>query len=214
MAVTNQRLIDQYARIHEAQEYGQSAHNYVLLVQVCLLDLKPRSVLEYGCGQSNLYEKLQWDDGEWFRYDPAIPAYSTVPVDRVDFVVNTDVMEHIPEEDVPDVLAHIRSLSDKVFFYIATRPATQLLPNGENAHCTVWSSERWLSEIRKHFPDSQLAFSRASHSCIIVTWASPVGQVLRGIEGLRQDSLRYTAGLLLSRVTRTLRRAQNALSGG
>ena len=70
---------------------------------------------------------------------------------RADVVINTDVMEHIPAEDINEVLGHIKSLSNNVFFNISTRPANQKLPNGENAHCTVWSDEKWLR--KKFFPD-------------------------------------------------------------
>jgi hypothetical protein len=91
-------------------------------------------------------------------------------------------MEHIPENDVPEVLRHIRSFTDKVFFNIATRPAREILPNGDDAHCTVWNADRWVCEIQKHFSHAAVVHSRDSHSCIITTWESPVRRVILEIE--------------------------------
>lgn len=186
MPLISQRLVSQYAELHATKAYGASGSEFSLQLQVCFLDLKPRKVLEYGCGQSKLNEILSSEGTEWIRYDPAIPEHSTLSVNRADLVINTDVMEHIPAEDINEVLGHIKSLSNNVFFNISTRPANQKLPNGENAHCTVWSDEKWLRKIQEHFPAAQKVFSRQGDSCIIITWNSMVGQVIAAIEYLKQ----------------------------
>ena len=54
-----------------------------------------------------LEQSLDLDGAIWVRYDPAIPELSTIPIERADFIVNTDVLEHIPEQDIGDVLEHI-----------------------------------------------------------------------------------------------------------
>lgn len=186
MPLISNKLVSQYAQLHETKTYGVSSHEFLLQLQICLLDLKPDTVLEYGCGQSKLCEMLALEEIEWIRYDPAIPEYSKITIDRSDFVVNTDVMEHIPEEDVNEVLEHIKSLTDNVFFNISTRPANQVLPNGENAHCTVWPDEKWLQKISQHFPSAQIVYSRIGDSCIIITWSSTIGKVISAIEYLKQ----------------------------
>jgi hypothetical protein len=62
-------------------------------------------------------------------------------------------MEHIPEEQIPEVFEYIFSHADKfVFLGISTKLAKALLPNGENAHCTVKPIEWWTSMVEKHAP--------------------------------------------------------------
>jgi len=83
-----------------------------------------------------------------FLYDPYRPEYAERPPFNFDLVICTDVMEHIPEEDVQDVLDDIFDHADKgVFLTIAQFPAKKTLPNGENAHCTLESSEWWNERI-------------------------------------------------------------------
>ena len=73
----------------------------------------------------------------FYGYDPAIPEKSVLPVKHADLVINTDVLEHIPEEQLPDIVKQIGAISDKVVFVLHHALAINYLPNGENAHCTV-----------------------------------------------------------------------------
>lgn len=64
----------------------------------------------------------------------------------------TDVMEHIPTEDVPLVLSNILSAAQHVFFAICTAndfhgPA--LLGQGEHLHLTVKPMDWWQAELTK-----------------------------------------------------------------
>lgn len=81
-----------------------------------------------------------------FRYDAAYPPYTALPEGRFDTVICTDVLEHCPEDDLPwiveELFAYLKKL---VFANVASYPASKLLPNGENAHCTQLDAERWRS---------------------------------------------------------------------
>lgn len=202
MAITNNNLVSQYSQLHQTKRYGHTANSYAPHVRACVVDLRATRVLEYGCGQSSLGEILATPGLEWKRYDPAIPEFSSQPQEPVDLVVCTDVMEHIPEEDVEDVLRHIGSLSRNVFFNIATRAAKTVLPNGQNAHCTVWTIERWMEVLRKEFPEVQVVHIRPNYSGLMITWPSPSGgELVREIEDLRlaASSKRGMFGKLLGR---------------
>lgn len=185
MAIIDERLIAQYRELYERKCYGQTAQELALEVQCCLLDLKPKVILEYGSGHSKLVDRLEIGESRWVHYDPAIPAISSVPIRSADLIINTDVMEHIPEHDVDDVLAHHRELSPFVFFHITTRAASKVLPNGENAHCTVWTPAAWLDAIKKFYPDANLVYTIADSSCFILTWRSPVASVICRVLKLR-----------------------------
>jgi hypothetical protein len=210
MPIADEKLINQYASIHSSKRYGQGTNDLALHIQACLLDLKPGTVLEYGCGQSLLYKNLILDGTDWVRYDPAIPALSEISIDKADMVVNTDVLEHIPEADIDDVLKHIRSFSPNVFFNISTRLAREILPDGTNAHCTVWDADTWLARLRRFFPDSSLVHVRPGYSCMLVTWESPIIQVLARIEELSLAHRAYTTPVL-KKFERKVRRFRNKL---
>ena len=170
MSVVNPRLVGQYAELHRAaKKYGFTAPNYKGALGLAMSELRPDVVLDYGCGQSDLSEHLK-GGAAFYRYDPAVPDCARMPVVRADLVINTDVMEHIPQEDVDDVLADIRRLSARAFFVIATRPALTILPNGENAHCTVKPAEWWLARIARHFDNANIVYELPGWICVIITW--------------------------------------------
>jgi hypothetical protein len=60
-------------------------------------------------------------------------------------------MEHIPEEQIPKTFQMITQRATKfVFLAIATFPSIAVLPNGENAHCTVKPLEWWVNMYEKN----------------------------------------------------------------
>lgn len=210
MGITNPQLVNQYSQLHNSKAYGQSVHELALQIHACVLDLKPATVLEYGCGQSELYRLFENAVSKWVRYDPAIEAISRIPVESVDMVINTDVLEHIPQSDLRDVLGHIRSYSDKAFFSIATRPAREWLPNGENAHCTVMTENEWLGVIKEYFPQAHIVHARQGYSCLILTWQSSAASLIHQIELLKHKA--ETADMpFLRRARRRLRKMRRAL---
>ncbi len=191
MAITNPELIEQYRHIHQTSRFGVSAHEFQAQIQACVVDLKPDIILEYGCGQSELYRTLETGPARFVRYDPSIPELAQLDIDRADLMINTDVLEHIPAEDLDAVLAHMRSFGDKVFFNIATRPARRTLPNGENAHCTIWPAERWLPLLQKHFPDTRLLIDKPGYECTFITWPSaPLERLIQDIDAFKRIARR------------------------
>jgi len=106
-----------------------------------------RSILDYGCGKTDNSKEYPVD--RFYRYDPAIEGINCLPnVASVDLVLCTDVLEHIPIEELHNTLYRIRSYSHRTLFTIALFKAKQLLSNGESAHCTVESAEWWEVVLR------------------------------------------------------------------
>lgn len=172
MAIIDKKLIDQYKTLHSESSYGSTSYKLLPHILPLIYELKPKSILDYGCGQSNLIQKLDINgDTRLYRYDPSINEISDPPDQKMDLIINTDVLEHIPENDINDILEHIRDLSENVFFSISTVPAAQILPSGENAHCTVYPKEWWENRIREYFPYIETVFSnRKRYLC--KTWSS------------------------------------------
>lgn len=119
-----------------------------------------KTLLDYGCGKALAWlpssflevnslkittkEFLELD--EVYLYDPGYEPYSTEPTKKYDAVICTDVLEHIPELDIKWFINELFTYSNKyVFANIAVYPAKKIMPNGENAHCTIKPIDWWKS---------------------------------------------------------------------
>ena len=137
--------IEQYRQYHkEHTEYGNGGGLKFYLQHIIDLvqDTKAETLLDYGCGKAEGYLEYNhhknWGDIMPSLYDPAIPEYEVLPEGQFDGVMSFDVLEHIPKEQIPETFEKIFSKAKKfVFLGIATAPAAAILPNGENAHCTI-----------------------------------------------------------------------------
>ncbi len=174
MSVVNKKYVEQYSQIHQSKRYGVSGYKFADNLQLCLAELQPMVVLDYGCGQTDLSQCIDFGRVSYHRYDPAIEAISSLPVERADLIVNTDVMEHIPRADLSDVISHMASISGNVFFSIATNEAKEILPDGSNAHCSILTPQEWLEMIGRHFPDVCQIPSKRRDTFLAVTWPSTI----------------------------------------
>lgn len=146
-------LRDNYKNIHSNKVFGACSHRLFDYVSLFISDRSSKSALDYGCGQSSLIDLLVHDkEIDGYRYEPSIEEFSVIPVDSVDFVINTEVLEHVPEEILDNVLEKISSLSQNVYFTIDVELADEILPNGDNAHCTVYPGSWWHNRLKQHFP--------------------------------------------------------------
>ncbi|WP_164927159.1 hypothetical protein [Chlorobaculum tepidum] len=68
-----------------------------------------------------------------------------------DVVVNTDVLEHVPEAELDCVLRDFRKLSTNAIIIPHLAKATRILPNGENAHCTIKTPSEWAQVFKRHY---------------------------------------------------------------
>jgi len=172
MSITNQDHIKQYEEVHSNQEiYGQSSLLFKDQISLIIKTFKPKSILDYGCGKGKLMESISKEHPEikCYNYDPSICKFSTIPIDHVDMIINTDVLEHIPEEDIDDVLQHISSLCNYAYFNLHHGLAACILPNGENAHCTVKPREWYYEKMTKYFTELTSLEGRNSIASIIIT---------------------------------------------
>jgi hypothetical protein len=150
----NQENIEQYRQIHATKKYGDSSTPDVPDLAAILRPLRPKSLIDYGAGQSDtalwLGRALEMDLVT--LYDPAVKGRDHFPqLLTYDVAICIDVMEHIPEEDVNEVLKIIREFTPYVVFIIHMFPAVEILPNGQNAHCTLHDVDWWLHTIRATF---------------------------------------------------------------
>ena len=191
--VGNSKLIEEYAQIHASQVYGNTSLKNLRLIRPEIQLLKPRSIVDYGCGQSALMDRL--DLGypiERHRYDPAIPALANKPDGTVDLLINIDVLEHVEEADLDDVLADMRSLCREALIIVDTAPAKGTLPDGRNLHVTLKPHDWWRERITRHFgplhPVRTLRRARAGFK----TWQRGPKQTLQyHLMRVREDTRYY-----------------------
>ena len=146
-----------YEQIHLEGNYDQ--HSLIEkdcnIIQGLVVGTESKTVLDFGGGKGYQYSKhhLNRKFGILYNnitiYDIGVPEYSTLPSVKFDGVISTDVLEHIPEEELEDALDTIFDKATK-FVYIAVfcGPAKQVLADGSNAHCTIKEPKWWTGLIK------------------------------------------------------------------
>jgi hypothetical protein len=134
---------------------GTSIINYIPKINQIIKDKDIKTILDYGCGKAKHHPK-EWNA---IKYDPAIQDYQNKPQDKYDLVISTDVLEHIPVENLKQTIDEIFGYSNKwVFVSVCCRKAEAILPNGYNAHATI-ESAKWWRDLFKPYKNYTLEFS-------------------------------------------------------
>jgi hypothetical protein len=144
---------------------GKSLYDHIPRVRDLARSTGARTVLDYGSGKGMLYAKRDfaladgsivpsvadyWGVEKVTCFDPGVPDFATLPSVPSHGVVCTDVLEHVPEEDIPWMLSELFRLAERfVFANIASFPASKTLPNGWNAHVTVRPPSWWAERIQQ-----------------------------------------------------------------
>lgn len=197
----NPDLIEQYRQIHATSVYGDTSTKNLRFLRPEILLLRPRSIIDYGCGQSRLLDQLDLRyPAKLMRYDPAIPPYARKPESPADLLINVDVLEHIEERDLDAVIAEMASLSRNAIIIIDTKAASAVLPDGRNAHVTIRPHAWWRNRLSRYFPALYpLAAARRSRAGF-KTWPRGAGQTVKYL-GLRTaENARYYGGRALAKV--------------
>lgn len=148
--------VDAYAEIHATQRYGDTSVKNLRFLRPFVRVLRPKSILDFGCGQSRLGDRLRLPFVECVtRYEPAIPELATPPEGAFDLLINVDVLEHVPEAELDGVLADMRAYSPTALIVIDTEPAVQLLPDGGNAHCTLHPASWWRERLLRFYDHAE-----------------------------------------------------------
>lgn len=164
------KTLDQYREMH-SKAYGTSAHLHFDLVAREVLDLQPQSIIDWGCGRSDLVAHF-WNEGRRriAKYDPAIPQFKELPDGRFDLALCCDVMEHILLSDVERVLQEIKTKAGKALFTISLRLARAKLPDGRNAHVTLLTASEWARWIKSVFVRAYRVDTGQDHLLMIKTF--------------------------------------------
>lgn len=149
-----------YAEVHENQKHlpGFTIRRYVPKIAELNRRFKPQKMLDYGSGKGFQYLVLRihekWGGKLPYCYDPGVRQLATKPEGTFDGVVCVDVMEHIAEADIDEVLKDLFSYAKKyAFIAVSCRPSRKTFPDGTNLHLTVQPPEWWEPRIRALAPE-------------------------------------------------------------
>ena len=166
-------FLKEYKAMHNSGDKifnGRSLVKYVGYIKNFLEDNDCKTLLDYGCGKGHLYmeehyesvtgllkEPLPdfWNLDSYYLYDPGCEDFKVLPTEKYDAVICTDVMEHVPEEDLGWVIEEIFSHAKKmVFLNVACFKALKTFKDGTNVHVSIFHHQDWLQflahESQKH----------------------------------------------------------------
>ena len=139
-----------------------------------LVDVRGRSLIDFGCGTGRAGAALAKagafvvlvDFTDNSRDETSLPFEKhdlTQPLKRVaDYGYCTDVMEHIPTEDVSLVINNIMRSAVTVFFQISTVPDSMGELIGQPLHLTVKPHEWWRDAFRRYHVEWEESQSHCS----------------------------------------------------
>ncbi|HHJ14647.1 MAG TPA: hypothetical protein ENJ79_09790 [Gammaproteobacteria bacterium] len=166
-------LLDMYAHMHEVgrPDMGRSAEEtfsgislfeHIEPIAHLVRRTGARSILDFGSGKAKHYHDAPdypagsrfktlpaWNNALVTCYDPGYKPFSgELESSLYDGVISTDVLEHIPEEDIGWVLDKLFRYAGKFVYVVAAcYPAKKILPDGSNAHCTIQPPEWWQGQM-------------------------------------------------------------------
>lgn len=150
-------LIPQYREMHRGKYFwGRSIRHHLDDIAELVVSSGARTLLDYGCGKGQQYTYKGvhnlWGGIMPTLYDPAVKEYERKPVGHFDGVICTDVLEHIPIEELDDVIADLAGYARIwCFASIYCAPATKNLPDGRNVHVTIRKPAWWREKLGRAF---------------------------------------------------------------
>jgi 2-polyprenyl-3-methyl-5-hydroxy-6-metoxy-1,4-benzoquinol methylase len=141
---------------HDCKPWGGTGHSWVpyVIFQMDKLKEPVKTILDFGCGRGTFRNRmlLAMPHIEVTEYDPGVRGKDKLPNHQFDYVVCTDVMEHVEEDRVPYTLQTIHDHARLgVFFNIECNLSKSFLPDGRNTHITVKKPKWWVTELERAF---------------------------------------------------------------
>jgi len=159
---------------HDGKPWGGTGEKWVEWVLPLLNDipLQEISILDFGCGRGTFKPAIEemHPGVRVTEYDPGVRGKDVLEMVPVDYVVCTDVMEHVEQKYVVDTLRTINWLAiHGVFFNIDTALSKSFLPDGRNTHITIHPSNYWKHMLSMHIPEMVWTIHEETETHIVIS---------------------------------------------
>lgn len=144
-------ISEEYSKLlaekHQDHSFGTRDVVPPILDQV-LKSNNVQTVVDFGCGKGNLVRRLKNDYSNLtvFGFDPANPEFASIP-DKVDLIFSTDVLEHVEPQLLDKTLSDLCGRCRVQYHLIACHYASNILPDGRNAHLIVRTPDWWQNKF-------------------------------------------------------------------
>lgn len=158
---------------HDKKSWGGAGKSWVPMIAP-LLNRFPADItmLDFGCGRGTFRPAMLAlrPDAIITEYDPGVRGKDELRWVPVDYVVCTDVMEHVEEKYVDETLQVLNFLAiGGIFFNIDTALSKSCLPDGSNTHLTIKPAKWWTDKLEKFMPGMEWTLHEVSKSRIVVS---------------------------------------------
>lgn len=154
------RYQQEYRRMHlnPKRFQGLSIKRHVQNIKDLVVMHGAETLLDYGCGKGHQYLKLrvheQWGNILPHCYDPGIKAFSNLPDGPFDGVICTDVAEHVPEEEIRQVIEEILDRALRfAYISVALEPSRKTFEDGSNLHVLLKPRAWWMDLLGRLIAD-------------------------------------------------------------
>jgi hypothetical protein len=149
-------LIPAYRAMHAKGRFaGYSIRPHLGQITDLVMESGAKTLLDYGCGAGKQYTEECWHMLWGFRpalYDPAVAAFSRCPTGQFDGVICTDVLEHVPADELETVVADLVGYARQwCFISVCCRRSKKHFPDGTNMHVTIREPEWWSGMLGERF---------------------------------------------------------------
>lgn len=151
------RLISKYRSLHQRHMFpGLSITPFLPEIINLVSVSKAKRILDYGCGEGMQYIQERfyeaWGTKIPTMYDPAVPGLDQPPSGTFDGVICTDVLEHVPEDELDNVINDLVNYSRMwAFVSVCCRPAKRKFDDGTNVHVTIKPFTWWQEKLGERF---------------------------------------------------------------
>jgi len=175
-------LIPLYRVMHNRGYFwGRSVRHHLDAIANLVTSSGAETLLDYGCGKGHQYTQKRchsaWGNIKPTLYDPGVPELSNRPKGTFDGVICTDVLEHIPEDELDDVIGDLVGYAKMwCFMSICCQPARKTFPDGRNVHVTIQPKEWWVRRLEAAFAGRaaiHMSFDRDKGAVDSVASSSP-----------------------------------------